>query len=409
MTRLRAIWTLAAHDLLMWRRMPLAAMCALIPPLGMALLIVVLSLTVTQQPVALVIQSHGQQADRLAKLIKQDDEAYALTVTSRPEADAMLKAQKVAAIITIPPGFDVAATAHNASLSLTLNNVDIDFSDDIRRTVERSVGQYDGLQLGHEGDATTFDKSDEKTPGENPKDDKEDAETNGPTGATADITVPVANAYHIGIEEHDLRVTNVDFLHYQVLPVLILLALSVGLMGSAMLCGADAERGTARLLVLTPVSAWDLVAGRLLGGMLASLAVLAVALTICAITHSIAPPPNHWLALCAILVATAVCASGMGAMLGTMLKGQRNIAMASSILATYLFFLGGGFTTVAFLPRWLREISRVDPIRYAIDGMRQALFYSDLTGVSTDVAVLGGAALAAVLLGSLLVRRSWSR
>ena len=45
-----------------------------------------------------------------------------------------------------------------------------------------------------------------------------------------------------------------------------------------------------------------------------------------------------------------------------------------------LFFLGGGFTTIAFLPQWLHNISVFNPIRYSIDGMRQALFYPTLSG-----------------------------
>jgi len=97
----------------------------------------------------------------------------------------------------------------------------------------------------------------------------------------------------------------------------------------------------------------------------------------------------------------------MGALLGTSMRGQKNIAMASSLLATYLFFLGGGFTTIAYLPEWLRQISIFNPMRYAIDGMRQALFYPDLTGISTDLIVLVGAAFTSVLLGSLIVVRSW--
>jgi ABC-type multidrug transport system permease subunit len=82
--------------------------------------------------------------------------------------------------------------------------------------------------------------------------------------------------------------------------------------------------------------------------------------------------------------------------------------MAASTLANCFFFLGGGFTTIAFLPTWLQDISAFDPIRYAIDGMRQALFYSTLDGVNTDLVVLIVTALLATAIGSVAVRRSWS-
>jgi ABC-2 type transport system permease protein len=348
------MWSLACLDLLLWRRTPLAVASALIPPLGMTILLVVLSLTVTQEPVALVIQSNGLSSLKMAELIESDTDAYLLQVTTMQEATRMLQDQEVAAIITIPPDFDQKVATHTASLQLTLNNVDIDFADDIRRSVDRSAGEFDAPQLSLNGELNT----------------------NGDKASAA-------NPYHIAIAEHNLRQTNVDFLHYQVLPVLVLLVLSTGLMGTALLCAQDVERGTARHLVLAPLSAWVLVAGRLLGGTFASLAVLVPAVGVCLLTGVVVPPADHWLALIALFVATACGAAGLGAILGTLLRGTRNIAMASSIMATYLFFLGGGFTTIAFLPQWLRDISAFNPIRYAIDGMRQALFYPDLTGFST--------------------------
>ncbi|MFX6048641.1 ABC transporter permease, partial [Acinetobacter baumannii] len=79
-----------------------------------------------------------------------------------------------------------------------------------------------------------------------------------------------------------------------------------------------------------------------------------------------------------MFAATAFFASGLGAIIGAVMSGARTIALASCVVATYLFFLGGGFTTIAFLPDWLRTLSTFAPTRYAIDGMRQALFYTSL-------------------------------
>ena len=82
--------------------------------------------------------------------------------------------------------------------------------------------------------------------------------------------------------------------------------------------------------------------------------------------------------------------------------------MASSVVAIYMFFLGGGFTTIAFLPEWIQTLSKFIPMRYAIDAMRQALFYPTLDGVSKDLLVLSITALFAIILGSYTVRRSWN-
>ena len=147
MAGIHKVWTLACLDLRLWRRRPLLVASALLPPLGMALLLVVLSLTVTQEPVALVVQSHGPNTQRMEQLIRADTDAYSLTVTDAKHAAQMLTGQEIAAIIVIPPGFEQAVPRHAARLSLQLNNVDIDFADDIRRSVDRSVGAFDSLPL----------------------------------------------------------------------------------------------------------------------------------------------------------------------------------------------------------------------------------------------------------------------
>lgn len=377
MLTIRGMWSLACLDLLLWRRMPLAIVSALIPPLGMAIMLVVLSFTVTQQPVALVNQSQGPYAKQMAELIEADTDAYFLSETNMEEAQRLLRDQEIAAIVVIPPDFNQKARTHTAQVQLILNNVDIDFADDIRRSIDRSVAMFDAPQLALEDEPGSSDE-----PGPNP--------------------------YLVTVNEHDLRQTDVDFLRYQVLPVLVLLVLSTGLMGTALLCARDRQQGITRYLALVPGSAWGLVAGRLLGGLLAALIVLVPSLALCLLTGVIAPPLAHWPALLALFVATALAAAGLGAIIGTVLRGTGIIALASSVLAIYLFFLGGGFTTIAFLPQWLRTLSALNPMRYAIDGMRQALFYPDLIGVSTDLMALAGTALAALLIGSVMVRRSWS-
>jgi len=416
---IRGMWTLASLDLLLWRRMPMAIASALIPPVGMTALLVVLSMAVTQQPVALVVEGRGSNTEKMASIIQSDDDAYLLTKTDMQTADRMLADQEVAAVIIVPKDFDDQVNSLGvANVILKLNNVDIDFADDIRRSVDRSVAQFDapsyslegekGGEAGEGGGAPA--NSDEKAkPDEGAKPEgagKESGDTSEAQSAKPDPTA-AENPYLVNIKETDLRETNVEWLNYQVVPALVLLVLSVGLMGTALLCAQDIERKTARYLVLTPQDSWTLVAGRLLGGFIASILFLIPAIGWCVWTKTINPPPSHWPALLAIFAATALCASGLGAILGTALTGSRTIALASSVISTYLFFLGGGFTNIAFLPQWMRTLSSFIPTRYAIDGMRQALFYSTLDGVGKDLAILCATAILMCAIGSFSVRRSW--
>jgi ABC-2 type transport system permease protein len=396
---IKGLWSIAWRDLLLWCRMPTAIASAVIPPLGMALFLVVLSLAVTQQPVALVVHEHGKHADHMAEIIQSDDDAYLLTTTNAQTARRMLFDQEVAAVITVPEDFDRKIEARQmAHVELLLNNVDIDFADDIRRSVDRSVARFHAPKpagaAAQKRPAGARRSEAQETP------EEEEEERLG-------RTFRQGNPYLINIEEQDLRQTNVPWLNYQVIPVLVLLVLSVGLVGTALLCAQDIERKTAKYLVVTPQKSWVLVGGRLLGGFLASMCALVPAVALCVVSRTISPPLAHWPALAAVFAATALFASGLGAILGTLMSGARTIAMSASVTATYLFFLGGGFTTIAFLPEWLQTLSAFVPTRYAIDGMRQALFYKTLDGIPCDLMILCTSALVACVLGSLSVRRAW--
>jgi ABC-type multidrug transport system permease subunit len=94
--------------------------------------------------------------------------------------------------------------------------------------------------------------------------------------------------------------------------------------------------------------------------------------------------------------------------IGATLRGVRAVSMAAAVICTYLFFLGGGFTTIQFLPSWLRRTTVFVPTRYAIDGLRQGLFYPGLYGFGADMRVLLGTAAIAVVAGGAVVRRAWS-
>jgi ABC-2 type transport system permease protein len=90
-------------------------------------------------------------------------------------------------------------------------------------------------------------------------------------------------------------------------------------------------------------------------------------------------------------------------------RGPRAVSMAAAVICTYLFFLGGGFTTIQFLPTWLRHVTAFVPISYAIGGLRQSLFYPGLYGFGADMRVLLGTAIVAVVAGGAVVRRAWIR
>ena len=401
-----AVWGMARNDLAVWLRSPAAIAAALLPALGMGMLVAMLTNSVGRQPTALVVESDGRFATRMARLIKGDKDAYLLEEMTAAEAESAFGEQRVAAVIVVPADFDAGVARRNAAVHLYLNNVNIDISDDLRRSVTRSVAEFDAPQLGLLG------------------------ELHGPSKG---LLLP--NPYRVAVAEHDLRETDVSFLQYQVIPIILLIVVSIGLLGTALLTARDFERATAKMMVLSPVGRLPLVLGRLLGGTLITAALVAPLIVLGFLTHYIPycheaseapmwltlllsgpcgwvlpiPSWTHALALIALLGAVTLTTVGLGTLLGVALRDTRLVTMTGLNAAAYLFFLGGGFTTVAFLPDWIQAVSRFVPTSYAINGLRQALFYPDLIGFERDLLVLSGCAMLSVALASLMLTRAWRR
>jgi len=367
--------------------------------LALGLLLWVLTFNLGHQPIALVQEGDGRYSEHIAGIFKaQSGDLYSLTTTDQASAMRLLDSQRVAAVVVIPKNFDSAvercpALQPNqiirdysyagsgcpaAQLQVFLNNANHAFSNDIRRALSETVSQFDAPDVITPVSESQLDMSD-------------------------------LNPYRVNVMTALTRPTTVNYIQYAVIPCLVLLILSVGVMGTALLCARDIEDGTARHLALAPVSSLVLVAGRLLGGVLVSLVVVVPTLALSRWSGLISPPAGHWPALALVFLATAVCAAGLGAVLGATVRGARVVSMAAAVICTYLFFLGGGFTTTQFLPSWLRHITAFVPTSYAIDGLRQSMFYSGLYGFGKDMWVLLGTAAIAVIAAGIVVRRAWSR
>ena len=399
-------WGMARNDLAVWLRSPAAIAAALLPALGMGVLVAVLTNSVGQQPVALVLQGKARLAARMARIVRGDADAYLLQEMNASDAERAIGDQRVAAIIVVPENFDDAVAAGDAAVDLYLNNVDIDLADDFRRSVTRSVAEFDAPQLGLLG------------------------ELHGPVKG-----VLLPNPYRVAVALRNLRDTDVTFLQYQVIPIIVLIVISIGLLGTALLTARDFARGTAKMMILSPAGRLPLVLGRLLGGTLITIALLAPLVGLGFLTRYIpycgadstlprwlapllsgpcgwmlpVPSWTHALALAALLLAVTLTTVGLGTLLGIAVRDEKLVTMLGLNGAVWLFFLGGGFTTVAFLPDWIQTISRFVPTSYAIEGLRQALFYPDLVGFGRDLLVLSGCAAVSISMASVMLARAWRR
>ena len=381
----RIIWAIARSDITRWRRSPALVAATLIPAIGMSLTVLGLTYAVGRQPVALVRQSQGPMSDKVVEILRESD-GFFLSERTAEEAAADLEDQWVCAVITIPAGFDEAIATKNASLEVRINNVDLDFSDDIRRSVSEAVVEIDAPQLASLGEA-------EESEGPESEEDEE-AEARG-----------VGNPYLVRVVETDLRYGDTSFLAYQMVPVLALLALTAGALVTALSIAGDRESGRLRVIRLTPASRLGIVLGHLTGGSLAATSLLAIIVIPLALAGVLAPPPGRWPVIAMILVATAVGSTGLGVIVGLVTQRLTTTVLLGVNVASASFLLGGGFTTIAFLPASIQHVAALVPSFYAVEGLREALFYTDMPTLGRNLTVLFATGMLSLAAGVWMLSR----
>jgi ABC-2 type transport system permease protein len=135
----------------------------------------------------------------------------------------------------------------------------------------------------------------------------------------------------------------------------------------------DREFGFLREMLVAPVSRSAIVVGKCLGG--ATVATFQ-GMVVLALAGTVGVPYSP--SLLAILVIELLLLSFTLTALGVMLAARmRNIQTFFALTQVFLmpmFFLSGALYPLSNLPAWLHVLTRVDPITYAVDPMRRAVF-----------------------------------
>jgi ABC-2 type transport system permease protein len=121
--------------------------------------------------------------------------------------------------------------------------------------------------------------------------------------------------------------------------------------------------------------------------------------------------PVTVLELIPVVVILALGLSGLGILIASFMTSQQGFQLVIQLLIFPLIFLAGVFFPVNNVPDWLAVISKLNPLTYGVDAVRQ-IFIGSLPGLGVtvfghtmtvieDVAVVG--ALGGLLLGAAVL------
>jgi ABC-2 type transport system permease protein len=135
----------------------------------------------------------------------------------------------------------------------------------------------------------------------------------------------------------------------------------------------DREFGFLREMLVAPVRRGAIVLGKCLGG--ATVAGFQGVLVI-ALAGLVGVPyvPSMVLEVLGLQLLLAFALTAFGVMLAVRIKQMQSFMAVTQMLVMPMFFISAALFPVAGLPVWLTILNRVDPITYAVDPIRRAVF-----------------------------------
>ncbi len=361
-TFFRSIWVILRKDLRVWIRQPVTLAATFLPSISFLLVGALGAAAVGRSPVALVTLDTDPKGMQMAQIFHSAD-VFRITDATPQQARDLYNKIDVAAIITIPADFTRRVDAHeSAPIDITVNNLNLDFTNDIRRSVPDAITQF-------------YKAQGEKSP------------------------------IKVTMDEHDLRQRDVQLFEYSVVPTIVLLLSISGLINGGLSTAREWESRTVKELLLSPVSRAAIIAGKVFASFAITFCLGTFVLLLGYALGWTRPEGIYWLSALLAIALLSLFSSGLGVAVGAALQRIQVVIAVSINVAIYLFFLAGGIGVLAFEPQWLQNIAIVDPLTYGRHAMEMAIFYSSSDLFGLDMTILALSALVAVGVGVLSMRR----
>jgi ABC-2 type transport system permease protein len=135
----------------------------------------------------------------------------------------------------------------------------------------------------------------------------------------------------------------------------------------------DREFGFLREMLVAPVPRSAILVGKCLGG---GTIATGQALILVALAGLVGVPynPVMIIVLLALLFLTALSMTAFGLMISVRIKKFQAVMPIVQLVLTPMMFLSGSLFPLAGLPVWLAVLTRVNPLTYAVEPMRHAVF-----------------------------------
>lgn len=370
MNRIEPVLAVAVKDWTRFVRQPFLLVISVVIPLVFIFFYSLIIPVSNNNPIYVADEDGGPGAAQLVETlgaIGSIEGPYFDIIDTDPQtAHAAFDARRSLATIIIPDGFSDALASGDATVELRLNNINSDYSKNLRLRLDHAVRHLNDQ-----------------------------------------LTGPV-----VTVAETRWLPEDPTMLGYISTSLLLFGCLYAAMVNTGLQVASEWNDRTVKNLLLAPIGRGTLVAGKVLAGLGQSLFSVALVLIVLIAGFGFRPTGNL-VAMGVIVALTLLMGAGIGAAFGVASKKTLAATSALIALAVTIFLVSGNEESIRGLA-WaqpmtaLWEFSRFLPTTYVFRSARSIFLTGDTSDLALNLTIVGISTAAILALATFFLRRAYS-
>jgi ABC-2 type transport system permease protein len=195
----------------------------------------------------------------------------------------------------------------------------------------------------------------------------------------------------------------VDYIQFMYPGILAMTVLMTSIMSGISIVW-DREFGFLKEVLVSPLSRSGVLAGKAVGAAIIAMAQGAIMLVLAPIVN-VPITLGKVLALLPLLLILSLSLSGLGLLIGARMRSQQGFQIVMQLVIFPMMFLSGIFFPVSGVATWLEVLSKLNPVTYGIDAIRQVFLGTEVAGVTVFGHTMGivDSAIVVAMVGAVLL------
>ncbi len=200
----------------------------------------------------------------------------------------------------------------------------------------------------------------------------------------------------------------VDYIQFMYPGILAMVVLMTSVMSGVSIVW-DREFGFLKEVLVSPLSRSGVIAGKAIGAATIAIIQGAIMLVLAPILN-VPIDLGTVLALLPLLLILSLSLSGLGLLIGARMRSQQGFQILMQLVIFPMMFLSGIFFPISGVATWLEVLSKLNPVTYGIDAIRQVFLGTEVAGVTVfghTMSILESALVVAAVGVVLLAAAIW--